>query len=118
MISTIRAREPMNKIGRLAAVVFFALPIVGCASYSPEARHEGFKNLYGYQVGKKVEDSWLARYPESVVGSRVLPNGHTEIEFRPTTIRPGGCRVFYDTEAGVIVGWRFEGSEEDCGIVP
>jgi len=110
----------MNVCGNLVIILFLALPILGCTSYTPEARHKGFKNLYGFQVGKKIEDSWLMRYPESVIGSRTLPNGHTETEFQPSTIGSGGCRVFYEIDpvTNVIVNWRFEGTEQDCAVVP
>jgi hypothetical protein len=43
-------------------------------------------------------------------------NGNIENEYRFR----GTCRYFYEIEpkTGRIVGWRFEGSERDCEIIP
>lgn len=97
-----------------------AVLLAGCGigvGYSTEDRHEAFKTMYGRQVGLNSDDrdrSWLARYPEDIVGRRVLPNENIEVEFR-TTSGPR-CRVFYeiDPETRIIINWRFEGSEQDC----
>lgn len=103
----------------LSSAVFAAL-LAGCGigvSYSTEDRHEAFKVMYSRQVGLNADDpdrSWLARYPEDIIDKRVLPNGNTEVEFAPT--HWPHCRVFYevDPETRIIVGWRFEGSKQDC----
>jgi hypothetical protein len=99
-----------------------AVPLVsGCwtigMDYSVEGRHEAFKVMYGRQVGLNADDSersWLARYPEDILGKQELSNGNVEIEFR-TNSGPT-CRVFYEVsaETRIIVSWRFEGNEQDC----
>jgi hypothetical protein len=59
----------------------------------------------------------LSHYPEWIAGRRVLPSGNIEIEFLG---RGKACPVFFEIDAKtrIIVGWRFEGSERDCEIVP
>jgi hypothetical protein len=85
--------------------------------YSVEGRHEAFKTMYGRQVGSNADDperSWLARYPQNILGRQELSNGNIEIEFR-TNSGPK-CRVFYevDAETHIVVSWRFEGNAQDC----
>ena len=80
--------------------------------------HENFKSAMQSNIGKREDDSssFLSRYSESVADRRVLPNGNNETEFRWRK----QCPVFFeiDSSTHIIVGWRFEGSERDCAIVP
>lgn len=91
------------------------LTACSCSAVTP---HENFKNFLKHNVGKRASDpsSDVARYPELLVGKRVLENGNTENKYQ--WVR--GCFYFYEIEKNteVIVGWRFEGSEKDCQIVP
>ncbi|CAM9967595.1 unnamed protein product, partial [Chrysoparadoxa australica] len=69
-------------------------------------------------VGKKADNpaTIIARYPQLIVNRRQLANGNVEIELRWVK----NCRVFYEVEKGtkVIKRWHFEGSKENCSIVP
>ena len=80
--------------------------------------HENFKHNMQANIGNKVDDpsSVLMRYRQYVYDSKVLKNGNIETEYRPI-IR---CRVFFeiDVKTNIIIGWRFEGDEKDCIIVP
>jgi hypothetical protein len=81
--------------------------------------HENFKTIMQNNVGKRADDptSHVSRFPpEWVIGSRLLPNGNIETEYA----RREACRVFFEInpKTRIIVGWRFEGSERDCEIVP
>jgi hypothetical protein len=51
-----------------------------------------------------------------VFNSKTLFNGNIENQYRYR----GTCRYFFevDPKTRKIVGWRFEGSERDCEIVP
>ena len=80
--------------------------------------HEAFKSHRQLQLGMSIDDpnSDIVHYPQLQIGSRTLANGNYETEFR--WIR--SCRYFYEInlKTRTIVGWRFEGSEKDCAIVP
>jgi len=54
--------------------------------------------------------------PKYLLGSRTLQNGNIENEYQDR----GTCRYFFEfnPETRIIVGWRYEGSEKDCAIVP
>lgn len=99
----------------LALVLLISL--TACAS---GRAHQNFKNIMQLEVGKPVNHPYLTRneYPGRRVASRVLPNGNIEEEFKAGIgLR---CRVFFeiDNQAKKIVGWRYEGTEQDCAIVP
>jgi len=96
--------------------------IAGCwaftTDYSSAGRHQAFKEMYSRQVGLSVDNathSWLARYPDSVVGKLSLPSGNIEVEYIPQSWR-NGCRVFFevDEKTRIVIGWRFEGDEKAC----
>jgi hypothetical protein len=92
---------------------------MACASPS-ELSHQNFKEAMQLQVGRSIEDRYLSRnrYPARHVASKALLNGNTEEEFYAGHgLR---CRVFFeiDNKAGKIVGWRYEGTKEDCAIPP
>ncbi len=95
------------------------LLLASCASYTPEARHEAFKTMYGdRQVGISRNDlvhSWLARYPDNILSEKKLPNGNIEIEYRPVSYR-SGCKVFYevDSKSDIVVRWWYEGGVKEC----
>lgn len=91
------------------------LPTIGsCSSVTP---HENFKQHMSRNVGKKIGDPTTKWMNERVLmRSRELPNGQIEYQYRFR----GTCRYYFevDSKTSVIVGWRFEGTEEDCAIVP
>ncbi|HXG29987.1 MAG TPA: hypothetical protein VNJ47_14195 [Nevskiales bacterium] len=70
------------------------------------------------KIGMSI-DAPLARAginPARLISTKTLPNGNFEngYEYRRT------CRYFFevDSKTRTVVSWRFEGSEEGCGIVP
>ncbi len=109
------------KIDLRKSAVFLALvanvSLTACAS---DLAHRNFKNIMQLEVGKPIDHPYITRneYPSRRVASRVLPNGNTEEEFKSG--RGLRCRVFFeiDNKAQKIVGWRYEGGQEDCAIVP
>lgn len=106
----------MNKICRVVLAGCLLLPtLASCSSVTP---HENFKNFLRSNLGKSIDDpsSDVARYPQLLVDSKLLPNGDIENQYRWR----GSCRYYFeiDQQTHKIVGWRFEGSERDCEIVP
>lgn len=95
-----------------AILMFMALP--SCTTLTP---HQNFVLLIDDSVGKKIDDprtNWVDR--RSLVQSKRLPNGNIENKYRWR----GTCRYYYefDPKTRIIVSWRYEGSKEDCEIVP
>jgi hypothetical protein len=104
----------MQSIGALMAAICLLLPSI--SSCSSVALHENFKDHMSHTVGKHIDDPHTWARPDRYVGNKVLPNGNTENEYEFR----GACRYYFeiDWKTRIIVGWRFEGSERDCEIVP
>src|SRR5688500_15251405 len=102
--------------GRNLSLLALLLAILVTACASPSARaHQNFKNIMQGDVGQRLDDPYVYRNRSKslYVTSRPLPNGNVEEEFR------GGrtpCKVFFeiDNKARQIVGWRYEGTEQQC----
>ena len=75
--------------------------------------HETFINSHNAQIGQRGDRYWRNREPESE--SLTLANGNTEHKYRL-----GKCVFFreFDFKTGRLVGWRIEGDEQFCWIVP
>lgn len=103
----------MNMNVRPLFVGLLVVLFSGCLS-----PHENFKLCMGANVGRKINGSDRSHWaiPEYFVGSKSLPNGNIENEYK--YIRT--CRYFfeYDPETRIIVNWRFEGKESDCVVNP
>ena len=100
-------------------LVFIVIGLAGCVGvYYPGACHDNFKTLHQASVGQSIENpnNWFFRYRAYYSEYQTLPNGHVEY----VTKRRGSCRGFYeiDPKSETVVGWRFEGSTEDCAICP
>jgi hypothetical protein len=100
---------------RWAAMLMW-MPLAGCGpSITP---HENFRSIIGHSVGKSIDlpPGATKAHPERLVSSTVLPNGNIENQYK----QRGTCSYFFeiDPKTRIIVGWRFEGSERDCAIVP
>lgn len=97
----------------MVAVILMFLSLPSCSSVTP---HENFKDHMSHTVGKRINDPRTWARPDRYIGSKVLQNGNTENEYQ----FHGSCHYFfeYDPETRIIVGWRFEGSERDCEIMP
>lgn len=94
-----------------------AASLIACAMPS-ELNHRNFTTRMQHEVGKNSDHPYLTRnlYRDRLMSSRTLPNGNTEEEFAAgSRLR---CRVFFevDNKAKIIVGWRYEGSKENCSI--
>ncbi|MEE9494858.1 MAG: hypothetical protein V3W04_16000 [Gammaproteobacteria bacterium] len=80
--------------------------------------HENFVSIMSSQIGKSVDapNSYTGAYRKYRVSETRLENGNIEEEYK----RGKRCRHFFeiDNKSSIIVGWRFEGSEKDCAIVP
>ncbi|MHB8474524.1 MAG: hypothetical protein ACYDC8_17065 [Gammaproteobacteria bacterium] len=69
-----------------------------------------------YNIGRNIDDpstNWVRS--ENLVGSKYLPNGNIEYEYRDR----GACRYFFEVnpKTRIIISWRLKG-EEDCKINP
>jgi hypothetical protein len=99
------------------SVVMLCAWLVSCTSLSG---HDNYISYMSGQVGLNSDDPYATRnrYRGSLVGSKVLPNGNVEEEFRSG--RGPTCRTFFeiDEKAKKIVGWRYTGSDSDCAITP
>ena len=93
--------------------LFAILASSSCKSLSP---HENFKDHMSSAVGKKISDPHTWARDDRQVSVRPLENGNVEHKY---TFRRS-CWYFFEVEksSGLIVGWRFEGSEKDCAIAP
>ena len=84
--------------------------------------HENFKLHMQYEIGKKANDpnTSIVRYPQLVTEKNILLNGNFEVGFAISAGVRGDCVAFFeiDKETNVIVDWRYEGSKENCVIVP
>jgi hypothetical protein len=90
--------------------------LAACTSTTP---HQNFKNFMNANVGRNAEDprASIKRYSAKVAGKTQLPNGNTEVKYQAAY---AGCIVYFEVDAktNIIVGWRFEGDEKVCAIVP
>jgi len=95
--------------------VLLLMLLSSCSSVTP---HENFKAHMSHNVGMRIDNSLGGNWaiPKYLVNTIHLPNGNIENEYE----FHGNCRYFFEIDANtqIIVGWRFEGSEQDCGIVP
>ena len=88
----------------------------GCmSSLTP---HENFISLMNHNVGDSIDDPRVvgSAEPKYLLESKSLPNGNIENTYQGR----GSCRIFfeYNPQTRIIVAFRFEGTEQDCEIVP
>lgn len=92
------------------------MSLTACAT---DRAHQNFKNIMQGNVGRNLDDAYIYRNRNRnlYVATRPLPNGNVEEEFRGG--RGPTCRIFFeiDNKAKKIVGWRYEGTQDDCAIV-
>jgi len=105
----------MRRIKALFISGLLVLMLSFCSTLTP---HENFKAHMEFNVGSSIDkprEPSIA-LPKYLLGFRVLPHGNTENEYRHVR----ACRYFFEfnPETRIIVGWRFEGSDKDCVIVP
>jgi hypothetical protein len=101
----------------LLASAAFVLILCACAVLDA---HENFKEIMQGEVGKSVDNPYLTRnqYRNRLVNTRQLANGNVEEEYK--TGRGLRCRTFFelDQKSGKVASWRYEGTKDDCAIVP
>lgn len=99
----------------MVAVMLMLLSLPSCSSVTP---HENFKMHMNAKIGMSIDSPprITGIDPEDLISSTTLPNGNLESTYRYR----GTCRYSfeYNSKTRIIVGWRFEGSEHDCEIVP
>lgn len=83
-----------------------------------ESAHENFNSMMERQVNRSIDDpnTLTNRYPEDMGARSRLSNGNIEQTFRFRA----GCQVYFeiDKASQKIVNWRYEGTEQDCVLVP
>ena len=86
-----------------------------CVAVTPQ---ENFRLHMESKIGMNIDDppKVTGINPAQLISSKILQNGNLENEY----LFRGTCRYSYeiDQKSRKIVGWRFEGSERDCEIVP
>lgn len=91
------------------------LILSSCSTLTP---HENFKAQREFNIGSSIDKPRVAgvALAKYLVQSKSLPNGNIENEY----LGRGSCRYFFEFDPGtrIIVDWRFEGTEEDCVVVP
>jgi hypothetical protein len=109
----------MRKTGRIIGVVMLTGSLFGCALPTP---YENFKDSITSDIGRSLDDPriqffYLRQTPLQVVS---LQNGHDEYHYKLYYRGRDTCRymIEVDPSARIIVNTRWEGTEEDCGIVP
>ena len=89
--------------------------LTACATGSG---HENFKAFMQRNVGKSIYDpsAYKNYYRDTFVTKKKLTNGNIEEEYESVK----NCQVFFeiDNSTKKIVRWRYEGTEQDCSIVP
>lgn len=107
---------PLMSLARYVYLVLvLTLPILpACSGFDSK---ENFANFQNSEIGRRGDQSWRYRQPESE--SRTLANGNTEHKYRYPGPR-GTCIFFreFDGNTGRLVGWRIDGDDEGCRIVP
>lgn len=102
-------------ICKFSIIALLLITSTSCSSLTP---HENFKSLMAHNVGSTIDDPNVigSTLPKHLMESKTLPSGNIENKYKGRRT----CRKFFefDPKTRVIVGWHFEGSEEDCVIVP
>jgi hypothetical protein len=102
--------------------ILLPLLVVGCISFvSP---YQNFQDIIRAHIGSRIDDPDLLHAnffnPADLVKIVRLPNGHDEYYYKLYYRRRDTCREIneVDPTTRIIVNARWEGTEEDCGIVP
>lgn len=96
-------------------VIVFVNLFMGCSSTPP---HTNFRQIMGSAVGHSIDDppTQTKAYPQRLVATKILDNGNEERRF--LFRRSCSYMLEIDKFTRIIVRWRFEGTEEDCFILP
>lgn len=105
-----------QNVRAILTIVILMIPLSSCHSFVTP--HENFKSLMAHNIGSSIDKPNVAGSTQLqyLLKSRSLPNGNVENKYRGR----GSCRIFFefDPKTRIIINWHFEGSEQDCGIVP
>src|SRR5690349_11264635 len=89
----------------------------GCAHTSA---HQNFVNIMEGNVSRPADDPYVYRLRNRNLrfNSTHLANGNIEEEFKAG--RGPTCQLFFEVNesANRIVGWRYQGTKDDCAIYP
>lgn len=101
------------------AVCFLAASLSACGSMlGPPVNegHERFEAQMRAKIGMFYDDpaSFTGINTKGFVSSNILLNGHMENGYK----HRGSCIYYFeiDPESRKIVGWRYEGTENDCSV--
>lgn len=100
---------------RSALVFVLSTSLMACAS---GRAHKNFIDVMQVQTGRSADDpnTSINRYPEDRGIRKELPNGNIEQQYRFRR----GCQVYFEIDKTTrkIIGWRYEGMQEDCVLIP
>ena len=103
---------------RLATV---CLMLRGCSACTLSGTpHDHCHAVMSNDVGQHKTRALIGRYPRDVLARAEQPNGNEEVTFIHRRSKGESCLVFFevDRETGIVVSWRFEGTEEVCIWIP
>ncbi len=120
MVITLPKRDCLLLRQRASQLISVALiSLASLAACAAGSAHQNFKNIMSGQIGKDADSpsARAARNPANLTGVKTLPNGNIEEAY---TKNRGACRHYFEIDQSTrkIVGWRYEGSQQDCVIVP
>lgn len=112
-------REKIMSILKVSMLFLLFSSMISCTStFYPGSCHDNFKALHQTAIGKSLDDpnNFYTRYKDYYREHQILPSGN--IEYVQDGF--GTCKEFYEVNltSRTIVGWRFEGKEQDCEICP
>ena len=105
----------IHRMKQVATVGALLIVSSACSALTP---HQNFKMHMENKIGMSIDapPAKTGIDPADLVSTRALPNGNFENGYQYGKT----CRYFFEvnSKTRVVVAWRFEGSEEDCAIVP
>lgn len=115
-ILLLRTALSRGRLGlRLSTLIFVVFTSLAACASGP---HQNFKNIMDAKIGRDADlpAALAARNRETQVGVRTLLNGNLEEGYRLNRT----CRYYFEIDKATrkIVSWRYEGSEQDCIVVP
>jgi hypothetical protein len=104
----------MKKIAKCITALGMAGSVLcACITVTP---HENFVNNVQGLVGYRIDEIGLWANPQQLVSTQNLPNGHVEYTYRALR----ACQYMFEVDPSTrrIVGARYEGTDEDCILIP
>jgi hypothetical protein len=93
------------------STILLGAVVAGCTLPTPK---ENFANFMNAEIGRPID-----QLHDKLMDSRRLPNGNVESKYDYSN-RHGRCVYFreIDRKTGRVIGWRTEGDDSGCLIVP